>query len=256
MTKHRTISCLVMVMLLLVACGGSGADVPSGSRLGEQQDDATEAKKKPKAVLKKAERIAEKAGAPGAAGPGTSKAAGAAPGGDGGDGGSAASVIDPSLARASAQVPDPANDAEKQGLTPAYAELIEASVIGLGENFRIVLRMNGDVPSSTPNDKTHWIVAYGMTGPEGDEGYSFGAQLTPEGWRAYGGGKEGSEGSGFPGTFAAEGREIVMTIPWEYVRGPRRFEWYAASNYFQQLADTTHYSVDLVPNKDLAKFPN
>ncbi|MDQ4065715.1 MAG: hypothetical protein M3161_06680 [Actinomycetota bacterium] len=242
----------VLLAVVLTSCGSDSSDVPSGSRLGDAKTEATERKNKPKGVIKKAERIARRAGAAGAAGPGTSRAAGAAPDADTAGGG--ASVIDPSLARASARLTDPATDAEKEGVTPAYAEIIEASVTGLGENFRIVIRFNGEVPSAVPNDKTHWIVSYGMTGANEGEGYSFGAQCTTEGWQAYAGGKEGQDR--FPGTFHAEGREIVMTIPWEYVMGPREFEWYAASNYFQQIANTTHYSVDLAPNKDLAKFPN
>ena len=242
----------LLMALLLAACGGDNSDVPSGSRLGDTKSEATERKDKPKGVIKKAERIAKRAGAPGAAGPGTSRAAGAAPDADAG--GSAESVIDPSLARASARLTDPASDAQKEGVTPGHAEIVEASVTGLGENFRIVIRFNGEVPSQAPNDKTHWIVSYGMTGANEDEGYSFGAQCTTEGWQAYAGGKEGQDR--FPGTFHAQGREIVMTIPWDYVQGPREFEWYTASNYFQQIANTTHYSVDLAPNKDLAKFPN
>lgn len=252
MTRRALLSSLAVMALTVAACGGDGGDVPAGSRLGDARGDATETGKKPKGVTKKAEKIAKKAGAPGAARPGTSKAAGAAPTGE--DDRNIDSAIDPSLARASARLEDSASDAQKQGLTPGYPEIVEASITGLGENFRMVLRVNGEVPSKMPNDKTHWIVAFGMTGANEDEGYSFGAQCTPQGWQAYAGGKEGSEG--FPGTFVAEGREIIMTVPWEYVRGPREFEWYAASNWFQQIADTTHYSVDLAPNKDLAKFPN
>jgi hypothetical protein len=48
---------------------------------------------------------------------------------------------------------------------------------------------------------------------------------------------------------------MVMVVPWDFIRGPRALEWYGASNWFSQIASTTHYRVDLVPNEDLAKFP-
>lgn len=251
MTKLRL--AVVASALLLVACSSPTAtDVGARSRLGPGEgSEAKETDRKPKAALKKAEQIAKKAGVPGAPAQGGSRGTGAAPGG--GSGG-ATSVIDPSLARRSAIVDDAQSDATKQGLTPDFAEIIRATIQGIGEDFRMILRVNGTVPDDVPDDKTHWIIAFGITGPEEDEGYSFGAQLTQEGWEAYAGGKEGSEG--FPGTFLTEGDEIIMTVPWDYIRGPREFEWYAASNWFRSLANQTHYSVDLAPNKDLAKFPN
>ena len=244
---------LAAVVTLLAACSSPAAtDIGERSRLGSAEgSEAKESGKRPKAALKKAAKIAKKAGVPGATGSGASKATGSAPGGGGG---ATESVIDPSLARRSATVEDPASDATKQGITPDFAEIIRATIQGIGEDFRMIMRVNGTVPTSVPDDKTHWIMAFGITGAEENEGYSFGAQLTQEGWQAYAGGAEGQEG--FPGTFETEGNEIIMTVPWSYIRGPREFEWYAASNWFRSIANQTHYSVDLVPNKDLAKFPN
>ena len=242
---------LATTITLLGACSNPPAtDVGARSRLGPGEgSEAKETDGKPKAALKKAERIAKKAGVPGAPAQGGSRGTGAAPGGGG-----TTSVIDPSLARRSATVEDGASDATKQGLTPDFAEIIRATIQGIGEDFRMIMRVNGTVPDNVPDDKTHWIIAFGITGTEENEGYSFGAQLTQEGWQAYAGGAEGGEG--FPGTFVTEGNEIIMTVPWDYIRGPRKFEWYAASNWFRSLANQTHYSVDLAPNKDLAKFPN
>lgn len=244
---------LATTLALLGACSSpAGTDVGARSRLGPKEgSEAQETDGKPKAALKKAERIAKKAGVPGAPAKAGSRGSGAAPGGGSG---STSSVIDPSLARRSATVEDGASDATKQGLTPDFAEIIRATIQGIGKDFRMIMRVNGTVPDSVPDDKTHWIIAFGITGTEENEGYSFGAQLTQEGWQAYAGGAEGGEG--FPGTFVTEGNEIIMTVPWDYIRGPRKFEWYAASNWFRSLANQTHYSVDLAPNKDLAKFPN
>jgi hypothetical protein len=243
---------IAAVTLLLGGCSSPAAtDTGARSRLGP--GEGSEAKKtdgKPKGALKKAERIAKKAGLPGAPAQGGSKAVGAAPGGGGGT----SSEIDPSLARRTAIVDDASSDATKEGITPDFAEIVRATIQGIGEDFRMILRVNGSVPDDVPDDKTHWIIAFGITGANENEGYSFGAQLTQEGWQAYAGGAEGNEG--FPGTFLTEGDEIIMTVPWSYIRGPREFEWYAASNWFRSLANQTHYSVDLAPNEDLAKFPN
>ncbi|MDQ3963986.1 MAG: hypothetical protein M3277_08775 [Actinomycetota bacterium] len=249
----RRFVAIIAIGTLLGACSSPDAtDVGARSRLGPAEgSEAKETDKKPKGALKKAERIAKKAGVPGGSAQGGSKAVGRPPAGGGGG---ASSEIDPSLARRSAVVEDAASDATKQGVTPDFAEIVRATIQGIGEDFRMILRVNGTVPDDVPDDKTHWIIAFGLTGTNEDEGYSFGAQLTQEGWQAYAGGAEGGEG--FPGTFLTEGDEIIMTVPWSYIRGPREFEWYAASNWFRSLANQTHYSVDLAPNKDLAKFPN
>lgn len=250
----RRFLAIIAVGSLLGACSSPDVtDVGARSRLGSAEgSEAKETGKRPKAALKKAERIAQKAGVPGAPAQDGSFGAGEAPG----DGGSAtSSEIDPSLARRSAIVEDGASDATKEGLTPDFAEIIRATIQGIGDDFRMILRVNGTVPDSVPDDKTHWIIAFGITGAEENEGYSFGAQLTQKGWQAYAGGAEKGDG-GFPGTFLTEGNEIIMTVPWSYIEGPREFEWYAASNWFRSLANQTHYSVDLAPNEDLAKFPN
>lgn len=117
----------------------------------------------------------------------------------------------------------------------------------------MVLNMGGTVPDKMPDDRTHWIISFGITG-EDDSGYSFGARCTQKGWEAYMGGKDDT--AEFPGTFVTQGSDIIMTAPWRAVAGPRRFEWYAASTWFRQLANTSHYAVDLVPNRGTAKFPN
>ncbi|MGH2756618.1 MAG: hypothetical protein ACRDI3_02385 [Actinomycetota bacterium] len=247
----RRIALLLAALVVAAACGGSADDVGSRSRLGGKDGaQAAKGKGKPKDALARAKKVAKEAGVGGSAVAGVHKTTEEDPSVTAG----VSDEIDPSLAHASASLDDPPNDATKEGITPGYAEVVHASIVGLGKDFRMTLRLNGQVPETMPNDKTHWIIAFGITGREEDEGYSFGAQCTPKGWEAYAGGKDDS--SRFPGTFIIRGDEIIMTVPWTYIEGPREFNWYAASNWFAQLANTTHYSVDLVPNKDLAKFPN
>lgn len=252
MSKTRFSALLATGLLLLTACNAAPTDTAEGerSRLGGSANDAK--KNRSKKVLKEAAKVGEKAakkarrsGSQSVTAP---KAAGKAPRGT-----TTTSQIRPEYARRSSSVTDPRDDAKKEGVTPDYAEIVGASIEGLGDDVRLTLNLAGQVPDRTPNDKTHMIVAFGITGTEENEGYSFGAQARPEGWQAYAGGRDDS--GEFPGTFKINGSQIVMTIPWDYIRGPRAFEWYAASNWFSQLANTTHYKVDLAPSEGLAKFP-
>ncbi len=253
MTKTRLPALLSVALLLLGACNTAPTETAEGerSRLGGKQNQAKKGKPSKK-VLKEAAKVgkkaAKKARRSGSQSVTAPKAAGKAPGGT-----TSSSQIRPEYARRSSSVTDPRDDAKKEGVTPDYAEIVGASIEGLGADVRLTLNLAGQVPDRTPNDKTHMIVAFGITGTEENEGYSFGAQARPEGWQAYAGGRDDS--GKFPGTFKINGSQIVMTIPWDYIRGPRAFEWYAASNWFSQLANTTHYKVDLAPSEGLAKFP-
>ena len=242
---------LVAIALTLGACSGGPGPQAEGERSRLGGDDDAVGGGKNKKVIEKAERIGERIeGRFKGGGPGEGKSArvGGEP-----PRGSTSSVIVPEYARRSASVDDDNNDGKKEGITPAYAEITRASVTGLGKNFRLRLTFDGDVPHEMPNDKTHMVIAFGITGPGNEEGYSFGAQATNDGWNAYAGGKDDS--GRFPGEFFIRGNQIDLIAPWTYIQGPRAFEWYATSSWFSQLANTTHYKVDLAPNEGLAKFP-
>lgn len=247
-----SLAVLVVVALMAAACS-SGTVPPGGdrTRLGGGSEEPT-SKKDKKEARKKAAQIGEKAEGSGEGG-GTGEGASAKVAGEPPAGTTTSSDINPAFARRSAIVDDSSSDAKKEGVTPSYAEATRASIIGLGDDFKLTLTFAGDLPASMPNDKTHMIVAFGITGSSEEEGYSFGAQCTPDGWQAYAGGKDDT--SEFPGTLDVSGNKIEMVIPWDFIRGPRAFEWYAASNWFSQIAGTTHYRVDLVPNENLSKFP-
>jgi hypothetical protein len=244
---------LLACALLFAACSSSPTPgAGDRTRLGDGTRSGAGKAGSSKGVLKKAKKVAERAeqkGEGGSVSEGTSaKAAGQPPAA------STESQINPAFARRTAVVDDPNDDATKDGITPAYAEIVKASIVGLGEDFRMTLTLADAVPDRMPNDKTHMIVAFGITGTEESEGYSFGAQATQEGWTAYAGGRDDGNGE-FPGTFFIKGNAIELTVPWDYIAGPRAFEWYAASNWFSQLANQTHYRVDLAPSDGLAKFP-
>lgn len=253
MRTKTALSALSASILLLSACSSTPAPgAGDRSRLGEQNEANTKGKgKKSKEILKEAKKVAEKAETSKDGEGGTvtgSRAAGQPPDA------ATTSEVNPAYARRTASVDDPSDDAKKEGITPAYAEIVKAQIVGLGVDFRMTLTLDADPPDRMPNDKTHMIVAFGITGTEENEGYSFGAQATEEGWNAYAGGRDDGNGE-FPGTFFVRGNTIEMTVPWDYIEGPRAFEWYAASNWFSQIANQTHYRVDLAPSAGLAKFP-
>jgi hypothetical protein len=242
-----------VALLVLASCSGSpAAQGGDRTRLGDanKANNSGKGKKQQKKVLEKAAEIGKKAGSTSGSGDTVSgsKAAGKPPTT------ATTSQVNPAYARRTSVVDDPNSDGTKEGITPSYAEITKASIIGLGEDFRMTLTLDGAVPDQMPNDKTHMIIAFGMTGSGNSDGYSFGAQCTQEGWNAYAGGRDDGNGE-FPGTFFVKGNTIEMTVPWDYVEGPRAFEWYAASNWFSQLANQTHYRVDLAPSEGLAKFP-
>lgn len=163
-----------------------------------------------------------------------------------------ASEIDPSLARATARVEDGESDSTKQGIVPDHAELIGASVEGLGEDVRLTLRFDGQVPEESPDDKTYMVVGWGIDAG-GEDSWGLSAQATVDGWNVYAGGK--GKTSKFPGSFEVDGNAVIMVIPWDYLGGPRRFQWQTNASWFRQLANTTHYSFDLCPDEDPAPFP-
>ena len=255
MTRRSLIAFFCVLSVLVPACSSDPATTAEGDRSRLGGEKGAKNKKGPdgkKDIQEKAAKVGEKAeggGEGGGPGEGTSaRVAGEPPGGS-----SVPSKINPAFARRQAMVTDPRTDAKKEGVTPSYAEIVEASIQGLGEDFVMTLTLDGAVPERMPTPQTYYIVAFGITGNE-DEGYSFGAQCTEKGWQAYAGGKDRGS-TEFPGTFQIEGNTIQMTVPWTYIRGPRAFEWYAASNWFQQTGQITHYRVDLAPSEGTAKFP-
>jgi hypothetical protein len=187
------------------------------------------------------------------------EAPGTAPGGtdnagsDFGDADTPRSGIDPSLADASAHVDEPTPDAVKKGVPPSYSELNAVDLQGLGENFRLTLSFDGEVPDRLPKD-TFMVFGFAVSGRKKDEGFAFGVNGTSDGWHPYAGSK--GEASKFPGTFEIQGRDVVIVLPWSAVEGPRAFEWYANSSWFSSLANQEMYAFDPVPNENAGRFPD
>ena len=261
MTIKRLAATLLALLLVLGACGGGEEPEANGpDKKGKVAGKDNKKKGSQGGQNGKGAAIDSDPSKPGIQPPPGIDPGGTQPGGDSGPaggntGGSEPPSADKELATASALVVEPEPDAEKQGLPPGYAEALEASIEGLGQQFRITIKFNGSLPDAMPNDKTQMVVGVGLTGKKEDEAFAFGAQATVEGWTAYAGGK-GKRAKQFPGTFQISGSDMIMTIPWSYIDGPHAFEWYAHASWFQSLGQATQYSFDPIPNKGPAKFPN
>lgn len=154
----------------------------------------------------------------------------------------------------SANVGEPQPDGEKSGSPPDYAEAKAVSVKGMGKQFRVTITFFGQVPPKMSSRDTYMVISYGMSGKNGgDDDYGFGARASEEGWLAYAGSR--GSASQFPGTFFVRGNTIEMNIPWSFVGGPRAFQWYASSSWFETRDEQTSYLFDPIPN-GRSRYPN
>lgn len=156
----------------------------------------------------------------------------------------------PEFARRSARYQEEERDAESGGpLVVDYADGMGLAVEGLGEDVRVTFTMSGQVPDRMVTPNTIMVIAFGLSGAKQDDGgYAFGAQGREDGWTAYAGAKK--ESRPFPGTFFVRGNKIEMTVPWEFIEGPRPFEFYASASWFRSSgnAETSSYSFDVIPD--------
>ncbi|HWL64585.1 MAG TPA: hypothetical protein VNP73_01310 [Actinomycetota bacterium] len=242
---------LVLSLSLIAACSDTGPDAGDRTLLGTETPRAGKDKGK-KPGGKNAER---KKG-------GNNRGSGSA-GKDGGTVAGGPSALpeqvdvpgadeDKTYPTASAEIVESKPDGNGQGITPGYAELLGTRVEGLGKDFRVTLTFNGEVPQEMPNDKSIMVIGFQVLRGR-DDGYAFSGQATEKGWQPYAGGKE--KATDFPGRFEVSGSTIVMEIPWSYVEGAYPFKWLVTSNWYQSLANTTHYIFDLIPNKGQANYP-
>lgn len=245
---RRTLALLVAALVTAACSSGEIADQGDRSRTG-QKNAAEKAKGSKKGSGNKKGGVQDEIDD--AADPGS--AAGEEAPDDFGGADAPSSGIDPSLARAAATLDDAPDDAKKEGIAPTYTEAVRATIQGLGEDVRITMRFADNVPRQVQKDQ-YMVVAVGITGRKKEDGVALGATCNEKGWTTYAGAKD--QRSKFPGTFEIKGTEIVMTIPWSFVKGPRAFEWYASTGWYGMVANQTHWSFDSIPNNHAGKFPN
>ncbi|MDQ4024260.1 MAG: hypothetical protein M3217_02050 [Actinomycetota bacterium] len=256
-SRRRTGAAITAALLLAGACSSPQGTEPENSLLGKDKDGrrgSTAAKnggggKKPGGKGTAAEVTpppAAELAAPGA---------GSSPPADSGSAKTETEVTSSGSAatRATVVVTEPDADAEKSGLPPEYPDILSTRVQGSAKSFRVTITFRGELPEKMPDDKTYMVAGFALTGTKDEDGYAFGAQGGVDGWRPYGGKKDGDRG--YPGTMSIDGATLVFVTPWSAVGGPRSFDWYAQSTWFRSLAQTTHYSLDNVPNEGPAKYP-
>lgn len=263
--KRRTATTAALAAMLVVggACSSpQGTERPENSLLGKDKQegkrDGAGGRKGSKKDGKPGRRGKTKTGAAAAPVPGTTIAPPAPAQTAAANSGAAktetkvtSTGTDPRNASVLVTEPDP--DAEKSGLVPEYAEVLSVRIQGLGEQFRVTMTFRAPLPEAMPDDKTYMIAGMGLTETRKDEGFAFGASAGTSGWTPYAGQK--GEGGKFPGTFSIAGRTVVFTMPWSAIGGPRSFDWYSQASWFKSLANTTHYSLDILPNDGPAEYP-
>jgi hypothetical protein len=253
-TRTRAVTLLCALALVAGACSSPRvADDPTAAANDKAQEQTGKGKKaNGKKAKGKGKKVVQSEGKEVADGP--AAAAGEQPAagplqslGAGG----------PEYARRSARVEENKPDAEKDGpLVADYAEAMAVDVEGLGKNLRITFTMNDNVPQKMSTDKEIMVIAFGLSGPNKKHGgFAFGAQGRKDGWKAYAGAKK--KPTRFPGTFFVRGNQIEMTVPWEFVKGPRPFEFYASSSWFRSTGErnTSSFSFDIIPN-DKGRYPS
>lgn len=102
---------------------------------------------------------------------------------------------------------------------PDWADLTSVELVELGDDLRVTLRFDGQVPSSPPEGQVPLInVDIG----EGDRAYQLhvGSDGTGEGWAAYLHTPQGLVQ--YPGTFELAGAAIVLQVPFNAVGSPTR----------------------------------
>jgi hypothetical protein len=261
--KARIAAALVATLVALAACSSSG-DAPGasgdGSRLGGASGPKGDGDRGPGKKGLRANGAGESGGGDGSE-----------PGEDGtdGDGGTGAqptpqagshfasngppSPVDPSLARESVFHEEAQPDGTKEGLPPSYAEIVAASIEGLGKDVRFTLSFDGKVPEKLDGEETFMVISWSLSAGE-DETYAFSARGSKDGWEVYAGAK--NQATELPGTFEIEGNSIVVQVPWSFLDGPRAFRWYTSSSWFSNVAGTTHYLFDPCPNEQAGTFPD
>jgi hypothetical protein len=152
-----------------------------------------------------------------------------------------------------ARVVDPKHDASKQGVTPEYAELVEASVIHKGSDLELSLTFADDIPEQMPA-KTYMAISWTVAPKENDQdAYSFSAYSSPKGWDTFAG-KDGQIAH-FNGRFEVDGNRLVMTISWDEFGGPTKLKWHADTSWLLYEDDNTQRtSVDAAPNDGPGAF--
>lgn len=154
------------------------------------------------------------------------------------------------LTSAKAEVADPANDAQRSGDSPFFSEIVGASVEAFKETLYLTVTLADDVPTVMPDETTHLIVSWNLAGTKKYPTAGFLAQASTEGWLLSAG--QNSDTTEFPGELAIEGNEIIITVPWDYVGKPRKFDWSTAVSWVSNTDGAASSSGDNVPE---GKFP-
>jgi hypothetical protein len=151
-------------------------------------------------------------------------------------------------------VRDASDDSQNTGDTPAYSEILFASLEARGHGLHMTLGFASGLPETMPDKTAFMIVTFGLTGEKENRGYSFGAKGNRDGWRPYSG-PDPRKGD-FRGRFRVAGNRIVITVPLSELGGERALQWQASSIWFNSEGRQRNTSFDIAPNQGPATFPS
>lgn len=152
------------------------------------------------------------------------------------------------LGNKSVRVKDRVSDAKKQGKAPGYADITLAAIEDLGKDVRLVITMHEAVPQKMPDETTHMIVSWNISGDKKHQTRGFSLQGTSKGWSVDAGGNEGSVR--YPGTYAVTGNQLELKFPWSFLDGRRTsFQWSASSFWSASAGTKPSSSVDDVKGR-------
>ena len=152
--------------------------------------------------------------------------------------------LTPGLARS--RVKDAVGDTEDSGQSPAYIDIVRASIEDRGTTVRLRMLFAGSVPERMSGDDTHVIIEFRLE-RRGDE-TSISASADDQGW------SPARNGRRYPGTFDVQDRSIVFVVPWRALGGRGALRWTANSSWTRSVLLSTDYGFDAAPNERSKHF--
>lgn len=151
------------------------------------------------------------------------------------------------------EVEDSPSDRESFGGTPAYTDIVAASIAEIPKGIRLSLRFAQPLPGHMPDDDSMFLGGFDV-GSDSESGFSVVAISTVQGWDASF--KNKASKKEFAGRFHVTGNRIEFTTSWSSIGGRRSFEWRAYGTLIEIIGQSAQRarSTDLAPNEGTAFF--
>lgn len=157
------------------------------------------------------------------------------------------------LERASVVIREPNPDRTGAAASPSYAELVEASLVGLGTHLRLKLVFAAPLPERISDPGKILIAGFGLERKE--QNLSLFARGDRRGWRAFISGGKGDQR--FRGKWSVSGSSIEFLLPWQRLGGAQPLEWAAVCTLIEAATGApVQRSTDSIPNERSGRYPS